>query len=64
MENTPSLHKENENKTAVSTDTKNINLPFVNDECGDTMWDEVLKEAEERLAGIVTQKPGNNKREL
>ncbi len=30
--------------------------PFVNEECGDTMWDTVLKEAEERLRKITNPK--------
>lgn len=28
-------------------------VPFVNEECGDTLWDVVLKEQEEKLQKIV-----------
>jgi uncharacterized protein YndB with AHSA1/START domain len=36
------------------------NVPFVNEECGDTMWDEVLKESEERISKTFAPKPGDN----
>ena len=31
-----------------SEDANKEYVPFVNEECGDTMWDEVLKEVEDR----------------
>jgi len=36
--------------------TESQYLPFVNEECGDTMWDAVLQEAEEKLKKAITQK--------
>ena len=29
------------------------NAPFVNEECGDTLWDPVLKELEDKLANAI-----------
>ncbi len=54
---------EDKNRTATDT-TDNLNPPFVNEECGDTMWDAVLKESEERLSEIITRKPDENPSEL
>ena len=31
-------------------------LPFVNEECGDSMWDAVIKESEEKSARDSSQK--------
>ena len=39
----------NDKKTTAQDNKDRADLPFVNEECGDTMWDEVLKEADERL---------------
>lgn len=36
------------NKPEIAENTEENYVPFVNEECGDTMWDQVLKEAEER----------------
>jgi len=35
--------------TTISQNVNTEYVPFVNEECGDTMWDEVLKEAEDRI---------------
>jgi hypothetical protein len=41
----------NENTTTkpAAEDTQLSHVLFANDECGDSMWDIVLKEAEERM---------------
>jgi hypothetical protein len=41
--------KDKETKTPVGIqDSTDSYIPFVNEECGDTMWDEVLKEMEDK----------------
>ncbi len=37
----------NQSKKETST-TSEVNTSFVNDECGDTMWDDVLKSVEDK----------------
>lgn len=51
------MNKKEETQPATTGATENLNPPFVNEECGDTMWDAVLKETEERRNKIFTQKP-------
>ena len=36
-------------KSTIKDKEEAQNTTFVNEECGDTMWDKVLKEADERL---------------
>ena len=40
--------KKKADSAVISQHDETLYTPFVNEECGDTMWDEVLKEAEER----------------
>ncbi len=51
------MNKKEDTEPVATDTTENPNLPFVNEECGDTMWDVVLKESEERLNQIITRKP-------
>ena len=44
-------------KPAINDKPENQNTPFVNEECGDTMWDAVLIEADEKLQKIFTATP-------
>jgi hypothetical protein len=37
----------------VAATQENV-APFVNEECGDTMWDKVLEEAEQRALAAAT----------
>lgn len=41
------MDKETKVVTGIESNEKIVCIPFVNEECGDTMWDDVLKAAEE-----------------
>jgi len=42
------MEKEIKHPISQTTDAANY-TPFVNEECGDTMWDEVLKNMDEKI---------------
>ena len=42
------MEKEIKQPISQTTDVANY-TPFVNEECGDTMWDEVLKNMDEKI---------------
>lgn len=51
------MNSTDDKKPADIDKTDIQDAPFVNEECGDTMWDAVLKEEDERLKKLVIQKP-------
>jgi hypothetical protein len=51
------MNNTGDKKPADIDKTDMQDAPFVNEECGDTMWDAVLKEEDERLKKLVIQKP-------
>ena len=51
------MNKKDDTEPTTTDTTEDLNPPFVNEECGDTMWDGVLKENEKRANEIFTRKP-------
>ena len=45
-------------KLATIVTNEPQDFPFVNEECGDTMWDPVLKELEDKLANAIGKPAG------
>ena len=53
------MENNDDKKSAINDKDESQNTPFVNEECGDTMWDQVLKEADERLKKSLEKNEDN-----
>ncbi len=53
-----------DNGTPADNNIRSAEQFFVNEECGDTLWEEVLKQAEARLRKAVNKTPDDNKAAL
>jgi hypothetical protein len=58
------MNNPKEEQSTITDISEDPNLPFVNEECGDTMWNVVLQEAEERLKKAATTSPDTGATEM